>query len=237
VSAFHALVINLADRKDRRDAIIERLYHLKIEHEIINAVSITDIPSSTSQLLTPTAEAVWQSHLKCLKIAASSQKPILILEDDALPKLNSKSIEILSKIMISSNLDFIQLGFLTHNFTEAISIYTRNFYNLFTRKNYLSFMFKFFGFKEVSRASMQVWRALLPISFVVNDIRHGAHFYLVNPAFAERVLKLNDPAFLAADDFYVAISKMKTFKMIRLKRSKCSQDNSVSSFTKRYVLD
>ena len=237
MSEFQTLVINLATRKDRHAAMKLRLSDLEIEHIFVKAVKISDLSSASELLITPTAEAVWMSHLNCLRIATSSTVPVLIFEDDAVPKLNKQNISDLARIMLQEDLDFIQIGFLTHNFPEAFSIHLRNFYNTFTRNRRFSFLFQKFGFKEVARASAQIWRSRLPNDFVVNDLRYGAHCYLVNPKFANRVIRTNNPPFLAADDFYVALSKMKTFKMVRLKKSKCSQDESVSSFTKRYLLD
>jgi GR25 family glycosyltransferase involved in LPS biosynthesis len=216
--------------------MIKRLDAKGMTHEIIRAVEPDQSSAFESQFLTETAKAVWLSHQKCLNAAALRDTPTLILEDDAILDFDISQIEKLSLQMTQYELDLIQVGFLRINLAEALSIQLRNWYGFFTRNALAADFFKLFGFKEVGRARGQNWRSSLPKNFIVNDVRFGAHCYLVTPKFANRILKLNNPAFLPADDFYVALCRAKSFKMIRLRKSLSRQDSSPSSFSKRFLL-
>jgi GR25 family glycosyltransferase involved in LPS biosynthesis len=236
MKTFEALVINVSSNRARRDTMTARLLQRNIDFNFIEAIESKDLSKSDPQFLTTTAQAVWQSHLKCLSMAAGSTTPTLIMEDDAILFFNEESVRNLASIMNSEELDFIQLGFLGINITERFSIKIRNLYSYFTRNSLLPSLFLLLGFKEVGRASGQSWRKKLPNDFVVNDVRFGAHCYLVSPRFASKILSLNSPVFLPADDFYVALSRAKSFKMIRLKKSRSAQDNSPSAFSTRFLL-
>jgi GR25 family glycosyltransferase involved in LPS biosynthesis len=236
VIEIRTLVINVASNSARRDSMSERLLHKGISFTFVEAIESKDVIPTDSRFLTSTAEAVWKSHLKCLSIAAEYSSPTLILEDDAILYFDEKSLQEIVDTMLSKNLDFIQLGYLGINLAERLSIEVRNLYAFFTRNSLLSTFFTIFGFKEVQRARSQTWRKMLPSNFVVNDIRFGAHCYLVTPQFAKKILLLNSPAFLPADDFFVSLSRAKAFKMIRLKKSCAAQDNSPSAFSTRFLL-
>ena len=236
VNEIRTLVINVSSNTARRDSMSERLLQKRISFTFVEAVESKDVIPTDSRFLTSTAEAVWKSHLKCLSIAAEYSSPTLILEDDAVLNFNEKTLQELVDIMMGQNLDFIQLGYLGINLAERLSIKVRNLYSFFTRNSLLYAFFDAFGFKEVQRARSQSWRKKLPPNFVVNDIRFGAHCYLVAPQFAKKILPLNSPAFLPADDFFVSLSRAKAFKMIRLKKSCSAQDDSPSAFSTRFLL-
>ena len=233
---YQTLVINVKSNLRRRQKVASHLEQKNISFIFVPAVEPFTTISVANDYLTDTAKAVWLSHLKCLKASVSNSKPTLILEDDVLLRIDATSIKTLSDAITKFEIDFIQIGYLKINLADRVSILLRNFYGFFTRHALAANVFGLFGFKEVSRAKDQVWRNSLPKDFIVNDVRYGAHCYLVSPSFAGKMITLNDPPFLAADDFYVALSRMKSFKMIRLKKSQCSQDGSKSSFNKRFLL-
>jgi len=233
---FEVLVINVASDNARRISMSERLRQRNIDFRFVRAIEAKNITNSEPRFLTSTAQAVWQSHLKCLLMAAEFSTPTLILEDDAILSFDEAKVKTLVALMNSERIDFIQLGFLDINLAGRFSIKLRNLYSYFTRNSFLPSLFLIFGFKEVGRASSQSWRKKLPNDFVVNDVRFGAHCYLVSPEFAKKMLSLNSPAFLPADDFFVALSRAKSFKMIRLKKSYSAQDDSPSAFSSRFLL-
>lgn len=236
MSTFQTLVINVEKRVERRENMEKRLSEKSIQHEFVKAIEPSSFPIDTKLYLTETAEAVWRSHLECLKLASKNPVPTLILEDDAVLDFDLNYLNNCVQLMVQHNIHFLQIGHLKINIAESSSILVRNLYSYFTKNALASKFFTFFGFKEVSRAKSQVWRKSLPNAFVVNDIRYGAHCYLVSPDFAREVISLNSPAFLPADDFYVALGHSKTYRMIRLLKSHSSQDGTPSSFTKRFLL-
>jgi GR25 family glycosyltransferase involved in LPS biosynthesis len=230
------LVINVKSNIERRQNIASRLGQASINFNFVQAVEPIEFTLDRPEYLTDTAKAVWLSHRKCLELSASVSQPTLILEDDAVLNFNATTLDELSGVMIELDLDFIQIGYLKINLAEGFSIILRNFYSFFTRKARGTKLFELFGFMEVGRAKDQSWRNSLPKNFIVNDVRYGAHCYLISPNFASKLIDLNDPPFLPADDFYVALSRAKSFKMLRLMKSKCSQDGTQSSFQKRFLL-
>jgi len=234
---FKTLVINLGSRADRRVVMASRLAHAEIKFDFLIAVEPKDLTETDFFYLNDVTTCVWKSHKETLSLAFKSSLPTLILEDDAVLAIRNDEIAHLISQMELHDIDFLQLGYLGLNVGETFSIKLRNAYDLITRRSLAPKFFGFFGFKEVERGKSQGWRRQLPSEFVLNDVRYGAHCYIVTPDFAGKVLKLNDPAFLSADDFYVALSKMRTFKMARLRKSRSSQDKSPSSFSARYVLE
>ena len=134
-------------------------------------------------------------------------------------------------------IDFLQIGYLRINGFEYFTILMRNFYNFFVTRGLFVEFFSVLGFAEVKRVKNQKWLRGIPNNYVLNDIRYGAHCYVVSPSFSAKMLNLNNPPFLAADDFYVALSKMKSFKMFRLSKSLSKQDFYKSSFDKRYGIE
>ena len=213
-----------------------RLKDKKLTYKFIQAVEPKNLNQDRKLFLTETAESVWLSHRKCLEVAASWNSPTLILEDDAILNFDRSQIEFLSSIMDEREIDFLQVGYLKINLAESALIQLKNWYSFFTRTAFAANFFNLFGFKEVGRAKGQIWRGSLPKNFIVNDVRFGAHCYLITPKFASQILDLNSPAFLPADDFYVSLSRAKSFKMIRLRKSLSQQDASSSSFSKRFLL-
>jgi GR25 family glycosyltransferase involved in LPS biosynthesis len=236
MATFHTLVINLESRADRREVMSSRLADKNLTYRFIQAVEPKNLNQDRKIFLTETAESVWLSHRKCLEVAASWNTPTLILEDDAILNFDRSQIEFFSSIMAELEIDFLQVGYLKINLAEGALIQLKNWYSFFTRTALAANFFNLFGFKEVGRAKGQIWRGSLPKNFIVNDVRFGAHSYLITPKFATQILALNSPVFLPADDFYVALSRAKSFKMIRLRKSLSQQDASSSSFSKRFLL-
>jgi len=233
--SFQTVVINLSSRADRRAEMTSRLVRTEINFDFMAAVEPKDLAVSDSVYLNDVTTCVWKSHKKALEIASKSHTPTLILEDDAVLSVGCDVLTNLISEMELHRIDFLQVGYLRLNAGEGLSIKSRNVYDFVTRRSLAPRFFGFFGFKEVSRVKGQDWRRDLPSDFILNDVRYGAHCYIVMPGFAGKVLKLNDPAFLSADDFYVALSKMRSFRMARLKQSQSSQDDSPSSFSTRYI--
>ena len=236
MQSFISLVINVHSNTVRRRNISSRLQQRNITFDFVQAVEPLNPKLDSTEYLTDIAKAVWLSHRKCLEVAASESRPTLIMEDDAILNFDVTTINRLSDALTDFEIAFIQIGYLRINLAEGVSIMLRNFYGYFTRNALAANLFGLFGFLEVSRAKDQIWRNSLPKDFIVNDVRYGAHCYLVSPKFASKMLALNDPPFLPADDFYVALSRAKSFKMIRIKKSLCEQDGSQSSFRKRFLL-
>ena len=235
--ALKVLVINLESAVDRFQTISKHLSSLEIDYEIVLATRPSEFTLQEDYGITSTAVAVWQSHVACFKIISDSNIPHLVLEDDAELRVSKEEILEFCRDMEENELDMIQIGFLSLNIIDRTSIITRNIYNWFIRNSLFARVFESIGFKEVSRAKEQNWRLRLPAKYIVNDIKYGAHAYLISPKLSRVFLKLNSPTFLSTDDFFVSLSKMKSFRLARLKTSLVKQNGSTSSFVKRFGTD
>jgi len=231
------LVINLLDRIDRLQTISSHLQSKGIEFQVVKAVDKHDIPTRKSIFLTSDVERIFQSHLRCMEIAAKNVNDFsLILEDDSLLNIDATELKLIVEAVEKSNIDFLQIGFLRLNIFDGFEIFLRNFNDYLIRMRIFSSFLSLFGFKESKRANSQPWRKSLERKFVLNDIRYGAHSYIVSSDFAKSILLLNEPNFLAIDDLFVSIGRMKSFRMARLRRSRSAQSLSKSSVMSRYNL-
>jgi hypothetical protein len=149
-------------------------------------------------------------------------------------EIDSEELNLIVRQATESNLDFLQIGYLKLNIIDRIEVVLRNLYDYLIRLGFLNKFFMFFGFKESERMKNQSWRKTLPSSFIVNDIRYGAHAYIISSDFARSILQLKEPHFLAIDDLFVALGRMKSFRMARLRNSRSSQSDSESSVLVRY---
>lgn len=232
---FQTLVINVRENTSRLTAIGKVLEDY--EFQVVHAVTPSTLPSEFISNMTPVAVAVWSSHLKCLEIASTNKVPTLILEDDSELDISQQEIGWICSQMQKHKIAFVQIGFLYLNPVDRCSIAIRNLYDQVVRHGFSAAMLSKFGFQEVARAKEQAWRKPIPNNLVLNDIRYGAHCYLVDPEFARKMCQLNNPPFLSADDFYVSLSKMKSFRMTRLRWSRANQSGSPSSFNFRFGIE
>jgi GR25 family glycosyltransferase involved in LPS biosynthesis len=230
------LVINVQERADRRSSISSHLKTLNFSYQIVNAVDKHELSFATSNFLSVDVERILRSHLKCLRIAANLRDEyVLVLEDDAILNFDSNELREIVDYIAEKKIVFLQLGFLHLNVFDSLSIFLRNTYDLLIKVDFLGKFFSQLGFKEIERASKQKWRRGLSTKFVLNDVRYGAHCYLIHSSFAHDLTLVSEPYFLSADDLYVSLGRMKSFRMARLRRSRASQSKSPSSVRTRFV--
>ena len=235
----NVFVISLPNATERLSLISAHLDSLGLSFQVVWGYLPADLNTPKISNITPTTDAVWHSHRACAKLVADNDKPALILEDDSALGVKKEDLLKMLKDMEVYDLDLIQVGFLKLNFFDGISILARNLYNFFVRNTIFANFFMTFGLREVERSKRQFWRKKIPSQYVVNDIRYGGQAYFISPRFASVILALNSPTFLSLDEFFVSLSKMKSFKMVRLKHSRASQISNLSSFfgSKRFGLD
>jgi GR25 family glycosyltransferase involved in LPS biosynthesis len=167
--------------------------------------------------------AVWLSHLKCFEnFLSTDSSHALILEDDFQIQKPEKFSRLLSDKTLFEY-DLVQFGFLKPGPDIAIRILIANIettiFRLIARVGKLPILRN-----RKFRHRLRVREALnIPIGFTANDFQPGAHCYLISRRLAEATIRLNDPQFLSIDDFFTALSQMRTFKSIRVKRGLVSQ--------------
>jgi hypothetical protein len=214
-------VINLDRDVDRWESALEESAHGFLETHRVQAIDARDLPSQ--DFVSPGVHAAWLSHIKAVNaFLESGMEFAIIAEDDFHIKRPS---DLLNHIKTLANLDWdmVQFGFLRPGIDTRIKIIVAHVDNkLFNYLGWLSQIPGFTGRQFSSR--MRVKQSLTtPKGFVIDDCQPGAHFYLVRRSFCESISILNNPQFLSIDDFYTALSKMRTFKMLRIKKNLVTQ--------------
>lgn len=229
-------VINLQSRSDRLAAISAQLSEYAMDFIRVDACT----PENTNYPnLTPSVGAIFHSHIVALdEFSKSSFDYALILEDDA---HLDKFIDFSALINhVGSDFDFIQVGFLKNNLIDRLEII---YFNL--RKKFILTSFKVARRLLAESKLVQSSRSRLiirehltfPSDWVSSNIQAGAHAYIVSKNFATKALEFADNPFLAIDDFYMAMGRMRLLAMYRLKKSKVSQSNLGSDVVSRFKMN
>ena len=218
---FPLYVINLSKDIDRWSSVLEETTNLPFETNRVDAINAKDL--TPNQLVSPGVNAAWLSHLKVMEIILNSDREFALVAEDDFHLVNpNKLIKKLESLDLGE-WDLIQFGFLKPGVDTRIKIAIANIDNLiFKILGKISQAKALSGWNFASR--MRVKQSLVtPVDFVMDDCQPGSHFYLVGRSFCSSVLSMNQPQFLSIDDFYVALSRMRTFKMLRIKKSLVSQ--------------
>jgi hypothetical protein len=214
-------VINLDRDIDRWESVLKESSYSFLETHRIKAIDAHDLPSQ--DFVSAGVHAAWLSHIKAMNTFLESGSDFaLIAEDDF--HINDPSA-LISFIKTLSNLDWdmVQFGFLKPGVDTRIKIFIAHAENVLF--NCLGILSQIPGLTSREFSSrMRVKQSLTtPRGFVIDDCQPGAHFYLVRKSFCQSISNLNDPQFLSIDDFYTALSKMRTFKMLRIKKNLVTQ--------------
>jgi GR25 family glycosyltransferase involved in LPS biosynthesis len=226
-----AYVINLRDRADRWKSVTNQWNSRPQTLIRVDAVSSAEISDSQTEYLPRPVVANWMSQCKVYREFLSTEDDYaLVLEDDFI--LNSADLSYLCKLFEHSGLDFLQLGYLYNSSIDFFLIKAVNFRDLFLKV--LGKIFTKLGV-GLSKKLLLKEQDLVSFKIVLNHAGAGSHAYIISRKFAEEMLKINCPTFLAADGLFIAISGLRFLKMGRLRRNLVKQSNSPSSITKRFI--
>jgi GR25 family glycosyltransferase involved in LPS biosynthesis len=221
-------VINLENRPDRWQSVLEQSRILGFEPRRIVAYD-----SATSRyhnsLLSPAASACWESHLLALqKFIDSGAESCLIAEDDFYV-IHLRRFKKQLAALDSSDWDYVQFGFLNTGFRDRLQRYMTNieFAQIKLITSSSIFLPKKRSWLE---RKLRVQRSIgVPLAYVPDDIRAGAHFYYINRSMALKVIGCNMPPFVTADGFFMSLVWIKRFRMLRVRSTAIIQSNSPSS--------
>jgi len=225
---FYCVVINLDDRQDRWHQSQIQLENLPSSPERISAVDAELSNSLGTGFLSENVAACNYSHrLAWQGLIASEYSFLLVLEDDFLLKTRIDSS--IFSLLEDGNLDLLQIGYITSSLEERVLLEIENLKDTFLK--FIIFIDKFFhlNLSFVGRKLLLRERVGLGFATVLNSCGAGTHAYIINRRMAEELLKMNDPMFLSADAFFIALARMRIFRMGRLRRSIVSQSGSISS--------
>jgi GR25 family glycosyltransferase involved in LPS biosynthesis len=193
----------------------------------IEGVSPQMLDINRRAYLDPPVEACFESHLRALaKFIDSGAEFALILEDDFLVSSSLLSVDL--NLAAKFDFDFLQIGFLRTTIFQSISILNKNLFDLFYKFGAILIRHglspRFLKTKQLFREQLGV-----PRKIVLNDIRPGAHAYVVSRKFALAMQDVKGPVFLSVDGLYIALGLIKIFKMGRLRKNLVKQSGSSSS--------
>ena len=226
-----AYVINLGSRSDRWESVSKQWTGRTEVLVRIDAVNSTSISSSQTHFLPDPVVANWFSQCKAFReFLSTNDQYALILEDDFL--LSKVDLGECLDLVKVGHLDFLQLGYLYNSYSELLCIKLTNLRDFILKV--LNRGLKNFKSKFSNRLLV---REQTDINFkiVLNNAGAGSHAYIISRKFAEEMLKINDPVFLAADGLFIAIADLRFLKMGRLRANRVRQSKSPSSITKRFV--
>ena len=232
---FPGYVINLDSEYSRWESSKGEASAINLNLIRVSAVNSADLVQSP--FVTNGVQAAWKSHMKALELFLSSDSEYaFILEDD----FGISNPEWVLNFMESSeylNWDFIQFGFLTPGIDTKLEMMVSNFEATFFRiLSKFERLFKKIDSNFSDRLRIVVARNR-PVRFVADDCLPGAHFYLVNRRIAAMILELNEPQFLSIDDFYAALSRMRTFRMLRGRKTAVIQKPFPAWQGSRFIRD
>ena len=176
--------------------------------------------------------ACWKSHIKTYRILVESDVDYaLVLEDDFLVKNPRKFSKLLRNLDLEKY-DLLQLGFLLPGIFNRIRWIFEELEKLIFYS--LGFVSKNFRINSLSQRLRIAEARNTSIRFTQSSFLPGTHAYLINREMASALILLDSPQF-SADEFFTALSKMRSFRMVRFWRSLITQSNSTPSISNRFV--
>jgi hypothetical protein len=228
-----AYIINLEERRDRWSSAIYQFANLPFTPNRVDAISIGIQNIDEFGYLTPGVLAIWSSHLKAMtEFLKTENEYCIIFEDDFL--IEQKDIQKVIEVIKDCDFDFLQLGYLRTRKKDYLDVFYSNTADLiFKLLNFLSkknrVLEKHFGNKYLVRRHENT-----KFTFVMDDIRAGAHAYVASRKFASEMLVINNPPFLSTDQLFISLGTMRIFRMARIRKSLIAQSKSPSSITQRF---
>jgi|DEB19_MinimDraft_3_1074340.scaffolds.fasta_scaffold07454_2 hypothetical protein len=219
---FPIFVINMEKDFDRWESVQDQAREFSFYVERVAAIEARNVPKVELEFVTAGVRAVWKSHMKCMRLLLESEfSHAVIAEDDFCiekPKLlfsTLKNKEILEY-------DVIQLGWITPGLDNRIKRKYADLEHLFFRTLYKVLIRAKPKSSNLGRLRVRS-SGKTPKGFIPDDFQPGGQFYLISREFAKAILKLNEPQFLAADDLYIALARMRSLKFIRSTKNLVSQ--------------
>lgn len=233
-SPFPILVINVSSEVARWRSICNQAISCGLSLQRVEAVESRFVPKEELEFVTPFVRALWKSHIKCLEqFLKSNYSHAIIAEDDFQIKSSKKLISTLQRSDIVAY-DVVQLGWITPGLDNFLKRQYSNFEHWIFRIIYIVISKCRPSSTTLKRLRVK-HSGLAPKGFVPDDFQPGTHFYLVSREFALAALKLNNPQFLAADDMYMALARMRSFKFIRVRKCLVSQEPIVKRKERRFL--
>jgi hypothetical protein len=130
--------------------------------------------------------------------------------------------------------DFVQLGYLRVTPWESLDVTISNTRDRVLRIIYWMTKSRWGSRNKYQKRLLIQERVGVPPNLVPVDIRPGGHCYVISRRMGEAMQVLNSPIIFSADELFVSISKMRAFRMFRVRKSLVRQSDSVTSVSARF---
>lgn len=228
-----AFLINLDNRPDRLASAIAQLKQHGIQFQRVSAVNARNVSITDNPYVTSGVAAIWLSHLKALRVFVDSGEPYgLILEDDFDVRCNLKQLG--RVLTYCDGYDFLQIGFLITNIVDYIEYKLSNLVDFSAKVLNKFSKIRMFPAHLLSNKFLVYDQDGVPFRIVAHNVRPGAHAYIVSRNFAQTLLEFNSPILFSADQFYISLAQMRSYRMGRLRKAVILQTNSPSSVSQRF---
>jgi len=214
-------VINLERDADRWESVLQETANSFFNTNRVDAINASHLPEH--DFVSSGVHAAWLSHLKAMSTFLASGAELALIAEDDFHVTNIHELSNRLENLKGFEWDMVQFGFLKPGVDTRIKIVIANTEGLIFQLLGSLSRLPILSTKSFA-TRMRVKQSLnIPKGFVVDDCQPGAHFYLVRRSFCESISTLNNPQFLSIDDFYTALSRMRTFKMFRVRKNLATQ--------------
>ena len=222
-----AYLINLEAQKSRRIISLESWPFPEIELKVVPAIDQINLKPA---FVTPGVAAIWESHKKAMiEFLNSGEEYAIILEDD-FQFTNVEGFKEALANAVKKQIDFLQFGFLITGLDVLLAKYHKSSENRVFR--IAGSLLNAIGIKP-SRLRF-VEAANYPKTLIPFQILPGAHAYLISRRLAKAIVDSTKEQFLAADNFFMSLAPMRTFKFARVSKSTVGQRKISSTINVRF---
>ena len=219
---YPVFVINMDKDLNRWASVQDQAKRYGLNIKRVPAVESKDMPENELELVTAGVRAVWKSHMKCMQLLLESEFNHAIVAEDDFSIIASKDLfsALLDKDLLSY--DLIQIGWVIPGIDNRIKRKYADIEHFIFRMLHRFLLLSNPKSKHLNRLRVRS-AGCAPKGFVSDDFQPGGHFYMVSRKFAHAILKINEPQFLATDDLYIALARMRSRKFIRSKKNFVTQ--------------
>ena len=223
-------VINLPSRPDRRQHAMNQISKFRLNSILVDAISVQELGLRHFGFLPPPAMACWKSHMKVLEAFLQTNRASAIIFEDDFQVKNMPALERYLHNVNFEDFEIVQIGFLVNNYRERTEIFLKNLeFSFFSLVSRLCVLSTFFNARYGHKLRVQRARNV-PFGFVADDLRAGAHAYLISrPAAMRLVSDFKNQNILTTDGFLIATNWTRPFRTLRLYKSLINQIESPSS--------
>ena len=223
-------VINLPSRPDRRQHLVSQTSKFGLNSIVIDAISVQELGLRDLGFLSPPALACWESHMKAFEAFLQTKKSSAIIFEDDFQIKNMSAIDRCLQNVTFEDFVIVQIGVLVNNYRERLEMFLKNLeFLFFTLVSRLCISSAFFDARFGHKLRVQRARNV-PFGFVADDLRAGAHAYLISrPAALRIVSDFKNQNILTTDGFLIASNWTRPFRTLRFYKSLVNQIASPSS--------